>query len=675
MKSAQIAILLLSTAFAASIAPARGQDEPITIESLLNEMTDRSALARFPSPAYTSGQFSSYDRSSVAAGEETWFANEDWSRFLRVEEDRGFKEWIMMDAKGPGCVTRIWATAPNPTGTIRIYLDDSPDPVIQAATTDLLGGTAMVGPPLSAVRARGLNFYLPIPYASSCKITYEGPDYDLAKNPDDRFWYCINYRTWPEGTPVASLTGESFEAARDILDRTAKKLMNSTELTASEEDKTSSQTQLLVPGKKAGQAIVGPAAIRELSIRLEADDLQTALRQTILYINCDDEMTVWSPVGDFFGSGTGLNPFRGWWRTVEADGRMTCRWIMPFEKICRIEVVNLSKSNVKVETKTTSGPWTWDDRSMHFHANWRRQAPLDTGSKRDWAYVIIKGKGVFVGDTLAMRNPTKTWWGEGDEKIFVDGEEFPSFFGTGTEDYYGYAFGTPERFEAPFHAQPRADGPEGFGYVVNTRTRSLDAVPFQSSLNVLMEIWHWERVQVDYAATTYWYGFPGARGRPGPDVMMVRRPVTEIFFPFRIKGVIEAETLSVLETTGGDAAAAEDTRFGWSGNAVLQWKGAKDGDTMSLSLNVEKSGRYMLFFNMARNNNYGRFRFSVDGLEIDKTIDLFTPGPRMTGDVIIIATQLAEGKHRIDVELVGANRAAKEDRIFALDYIKLESGD
>ena len=45
------------------------------------------------------------------------------------------------------------------------------------------------------------------------------------------------------------------------------------------------------------------------------------------------------------------------------------------------------------------------------------------------------------------------WWGEGDQKIFVDGESFPSTFGTGTEDDYGYAYGSNRPFAGPYHAQ------------------------------------------------------------------------------------------------------------------------------------------------------------------------------------------------------------------------------
>jgi hypothetical protein len=125
-------------------------------------------------------------------------------------------------------------------------------------------------------------------------------------------------------------------------------------------------------------------------------------------------------------------------------------------------------------------PWKWDERSMHFHADWQYRYPFDSQPAFDWNYLTAQGQGVLAGDVLTVMNTSPDWWGEGDEKIFVDGEAFPSHLGTGTEDYYGYAYCTPEFFEDPFHAQPRADGPRNFGRVTNLRCRSLDAIPFDS---------------------------------------------------------------------------------------------------------------------------------------------------------------------------------------------------
>ena len=83
-------------------------------------------------------------------------------------------------------------------------------------------------------------------------------------------------------------------------------------------------------------------------------------------------------------------------------------------------------------------------------------------------FVTAKGKGVYVGDTLTLFNGDKLWWGEGDEKIYVDDETFPSHFGTGTEDYYCYAWGRHETFAGPFNAQPDGTGNNSPGFTVNT---------------------------------------------------------------------------------------------------------------------------------------------------------------------------------------------------------------
>ena len=161
---------------------------------------------------------------------------------------------------------------------------------------------------------------------------------------------------------------------------------------------------------------------------------------------------------------------------------MSVFWVMPFAKKCRIALVNLSKSMVNVvEAKALVGPWTWDDRSMHFHATWRQLTDVSsfregTTKPEEGAYdvnfVEVMGQGVYVGDTLTIFNNADAWWGEGDEKVFVDGEAFPSHIGTGTEDYYGYAWCRPEFFSSPFHAQPNGSGNITKGYSVNSRYRA-----------------------------------------------------------------------------------------------------------------------------------------------------------------------------------------------------------
>src|SRR5579862_9876851 len=52
--------LVLAAAACLSVCSSARAGDPVTFESLLREMVDRDAIARFPEPAYTCKQFSSY---------------------------------------------------------------------------------------------------------------------------------------------------------------------------------------------------------------------------------------------------------------------------------------------------------------------------------------------------------------------------------------------------------------------------------------------------------------------------------------------------------------------------------------------------------------------------------------------------------------------------------------
>lgn len=103
--------------------------------------------------------------------------------------------------------------------------------------------------------------------------------------------------------------------------------------------------------------------------------------------------------------------------------------------------------------------------------------------------------------------------GEGDEKIYVNRERFPSWFGTGTEDFYGYAWSTTELFSRAYHSQTRADGPGFSGAFFMNRFHFLDAVPFDTDLRFDLELWHWDDVLVRAGSVAYYYARPGAQDR------------------------------------------------------------------------------------------------------------------------------------------------------------------
>ena len=147
-----------------------GGDNSVTFESLLNEMVDRDVLAKSLELNYTSQQASSYDRRQITPDDPAgWFANHDYENFIRLEKNQGREERVLMEHNGPGCVVRMWM--PNmDKGTLRVYLDGSETPAIEAKFSALLTGADFVKPPLSYLAVRGGNLFLPIPYSKSCKI-------------------------------------------------------------------------------------------------------------------------------------------------------------------------------------------------------------------------------------------------------------------------------------------------------------------------------------------------------------------------------------------------------------------------------------------------------------------------------------------------------------------------
>ncbi|OVE75323.1 hypothetical protein BVX97_05025, partial [bacterium E08(2017)] len=245
MNTRTILCLLLAFLGAFTLANANDSDQVISLESLLKEMIDRSELTRTPNPAYLGKSASSYDRESKVNNPDDglyvekdgrdwgkgWFANRDFAQYIREEINDGRNETVLMEDTGPGAIVRWWAPSEKKrvkwspsTGKdiIRIYLDGSSSPVIEMRPDELVGSNKLVPYPLSFMASndeadekwRGRNLYLPIPYAKSCKVTWEGTP----------FYYQIGYRSYPEGTKVKSFSMDQLESSEETIKRVAEKL-------------------------------------------------------------------------------------------------------------------------------------------------------------------------------------------------------------------------------------------------------------------------------------------------------------------------------------------------------------------------------------------------------------------------------------------------------------------
>ncbi len=278
--------------------------------------------------------------------------------------------------------------------------------------------------------------------------------------------------------------------------------------------------------------ITGPGCINEFWI---TSDL-TEFRALILRFYWDDEETpsIEVPLGDFFAMGHDSAPHTVVSLPVHVGPYRACAsyWSMPFRKHARITLENQSPKDANIVAyrvlyKLQDIP----EDAAYFHAQWRRSQ-----TQRDNPQHIILdgvvGRGLYVGTYLAWTAFSRGWWGEGEVKFFIDGdEEFPTLSDNGTEDYFGGAWcfykdphkeQVEQEFNSPFLGLPLAYNrdPQSARKFSLYRWHLLDSIGFQNDLKVSVQALGWypnQRYQPlsdDIASVAYWYQLEPHRSFP-----------------------------------------------------------------------------------------------------------------------------------------------------------------
>jgi hypothetical protein len=266
-------------------------------------------------------------------------------------------------------------------------------------------------------------------------------------------------------------------------------------------------------------------------------------RECLLKITWDNAKTpsVVCPLGDFFGLGHDIvnsyqsllftastrnnNKFPD--KTKYAQGcALNCYVPMPFRQRARVELVNESAEEhiqyFAIDYETSCQPL--DKNKGYFHAEFRRENPFGGWGpeimantpeadivnieKTAWRnnYVILetKGQGHYIGCNLSVTNFQGTWWGEGDEMIWVDGYKWPpDLHGTGSEDYLNQAWGM----------QPNAFLRNGSsiyeehtgGYQTSYIHHLENPVRFNQEIKVTIEHGHGNHLCNEMSSVAYWY--------------------------------------------------------------------------------------------------------------------------------------------------------------------------
>ncbi len=301
--------------------------------------------------------------------------------------------------------------------------------------------------------------------------------------------------------------------------------------------------------------------IRHLWMTIGHDD-RLYLRKMVLRAWWDGEETpsIEVPVGDFFCLGHGIarsfqsaafdcvthHDNEG---NVGGGVAMNCWLPMPFREGMRIAVQNESDKTcghfyfyVDLEELPADDPDLAE--ALYLHAQYRQEYPTETGEailaeqgvnywdrldtpvdpSQNYVLLDASGRGHYVGCNLSVHNldpalfrkrfgdqelaaPELTWWGEGDDMIFIDGEAEPSLYGTGSEDYLTQAWGMHDRAHLfggtsvheydPRHPDRRA--------CTSYRLHLPDPIAFTKSIRVTIEHGHANLQRNDYSSVAYWY--------------------------------------------------------------------------------------------------------------------------------------------------------------------------
>ena len=216
---------------------------------------------------------------------------------------------------------------------------------------------------------------------------------------------------------------------------------------------------------------------------------------------------------------------------VNPGRAFNCYWEMPFRKRARITLENRDPDEpaivyYQINYTLTQVP----EDAAYFHAQFRRTNPLPFG--QDYSILDgVRGKGQYAGTYMAWGVNNAGWWGEGEIKFFLDGDqEFPTICGTGTEDYFCGAYNFDggvidpnmtsvyREFTSPYSGLPQVLRPDGT-YQSQTRFgmyrwHITDPVRFEADLRVTIQALGWRTeksnrrylpLQDDIASVAYWY--------------------------------------------------------------------------------------------------------------------------------------------------------------------------
>ena len=384
-----------------------------------------------------------------------------------------------------------------------------------------------------------------------------------------------------------------------------------------------------------------------------------------------------APVGDFFAGCFGKRsevvslPV-----IVEGGDSYNCFWAMPFRKSARVEIVNQGDKPINLLYYNID--WIKKDKlprdTPYFYAQYRQEYPAQQGV--DYVILDTKGKGHYVGTVLAVRTRSPAWFGEGDEKIYIDGETGPSIWGTGTEDYFLSAWGLKKTL-TPYFGVPYFDqwGIVG-GHTSAYRWHLNDPLVFQKGIKVTLEHFgwmspdenpdykstSWNEREDDYASVAFWY-------QAGPPTFAARAPEgRERRLPSLERVTAYARDFTGSANHGMGEIVTQSLAFYDVPQLLYMPRQAKDA-WLEIPFEVTKKEPLRLLLNMTKSYDFGRYQAFLNGVKIGEPMDFYSASIA-NEEFHLLDFWPDPGKYTLRLECVGKN-ALSSDYYAGIESVRL----
>lgn len=419
----------------------------------------------------------------------------------------------------------------------------------------------------------------------------------------------------------------------------------------------------------------GAAAPDELVLRMVWDDAE--------------EPAVEAPLGDFFAAGFGLRrEVRSAPIQVEGGDGYNAFWQMPFRRHGVITVTN--EGSKRVRSFYYQVDYTAVDAlpegTAYFNARYRRAFPEKLGE--DYLVLETEGRGHYVGTVLSVQARSPYWFGEGDARIYVDGDTLPTIQGTGTEDYFLSAWGLDKHSWPFFGCTVLTDDPSNLGMRATMyRWHVDDPIRFTRSLRFELEHTGWMSAdetetgevdghvarQDDIATVAFWYQEdPAPRSEPFPSLAERR-------FPDLDRVVIDGKELADGARHSPGSVTVQPG-WDWSGEGQLLFAPATPAAWLETDFEVDSPERSGLVLRLTHAPDYGRWKVYLDGREVTRLADYPEWNPQGAADLYADGVEvhdwylgsyaLSPGTHTLRFQASGASPFSTGN-LLGLDSVRL----